>query len=69
MTKQVRLTHEELLRLVRKEIAQLGSQRLFAKKAGVTDAYISDILRSRRSCGPAILQYLQYRVEIRYVKQ
>ncbi len=68
MMKQVRLTHEELLKLVRKEISRLGSQRLFAKAAGVTDAYISDILRSRRSLGPAILQHMQYRVEIRYVK-
>ena len=70
MTKQTqRLTHDELLKLVRKEVVRLGSQHSLAMAAGVTDGYISDILSCRRSLGPALLLYMQYKVEIRYVKQ
>ena len=68
MIKQAHLTQPELLRVIRKEIARLGSQRLFARAAGVSDAYISDLLRGRRNCGPSLLQHLQYRVEVRYVR-
>ena len=62
------LTKQEMVDLIKGEVLRRGSQRILAKDIGVSDAYVSDILLGKRGIGPAILHFLGYCTEIRYVK-
>jgi len=42
-----------------RRVAEAGSQRAVAKMAGVSDSYLADVLRGRRTPGPAILRYIR----------
>lgn len=62
------LANDDVRDLMRLEIKARGSQRAYAKAAGVSAAYVSDILLGRRNPGPAIAKHhgLTYRVVVQY---
>ena len=55
MTKPKTLWRLEVLALLRKEVAAVGSMRAYARQHGYTVAYLSDVLRGRRDPGPKVL--------------
>lgn len=56
----------EIYAEMRSRIASLGSQQAFAANAGVSAAYVSDVLNARRDPGAAILKALGYRKVVVY---
>ena len=51
---------DKLLALLSAEVAGLGGQSRFAQSAGVSQAYVADILAGKRSPGPKILAALGF---------
>jgi DNA-binding transcriptional regulator YdaS (Cro superfamily) len=49
---------EDVMRLVQAECDKAGSASAWARKLGVTRAYMSDILSRRRDPGPKVLDAL-----------
>lgn len=49
------MTIDDVLRLLRRECEKAGSQSAWAKAAGVSGAYVNDVLQRRREPGAAIL--------------
>ena len=47
---------------------ELGGQKFFAEKHGISPAYVSDVLNARRDPGDAILTALGLRKVIHYVE-
>jgi transcriptional regulator with XRE-family HTH domain len=62
-----RLTQEEFLGLIRDDADAEGSQKALAAKLAVSEAYLSDVLRGRRSAGNKILSRYKLRAETSYV--
>jgi len=62
-----RLTQEEFLGLIRDDADAEGSQKALAAKLAVSEAYLSDVLRGRRSAGNKILSRYNLRAETSYV--
>lgn len=52
------MTLDEVLTLLRRECDKAGSQKVWAQAAGVTGAYVSDVLNKRREPGISILDAL-----------
>lgn len=52
------LTEEELIDRLRTVVAQAGSQKDFAQQHGLSEQYLSDVLRGRREPGQKILEAL-----------
>ncbi len=52
------MTADEVLALLRKHVAKHKTQGEAAKSLGVSGAYLSDVLNSRRDPGPTILKAL-----------
>jgi hypothetical protein len=52
------MTTEQVLKRLRALVVEMGSQRAVAKRFGVSDAYLSDVLYQRRLPGPKILSGL-----------
>lgn len=52
-------TRFQVLDRIRREIVQDGSQAAFARRAKVSPAYVSDVLKGRRDPGPSILVALK----------
>lgn len=50
----------ELADLVKAQIGYRKTQRDWAKKAGISPAYLSDFLQGKRGPGPAILRALGF---------
>lgn len=50
-----RLTQEQFLNLIRDDVEDAGSQKALAERIGVSNQYLGDVLRQRRSPGPKIL--------------
>ena len=46
-----KLTQEEFLGLIRDDVETEGSQKALAAKLDVSETYLSDVLRGRRSAG------------------
>lgn len=59
-----RLTGAEFTKLLGTKVQEAGSQKVFAQTLGVSEQYVSDLLRNRRSPGPKLLNSLGFR-EIR----
>ena len=51
-------TKKEVIELIRERIKCTGTQAAFAKKVGITPAYLCDILQQKRSIGIKVLKYL-----------
>ena len=49
------LTQEEFLSLIRDDVETEGSQKALANKLEVSETYLSDVLRGRRTAGNKIL--------------
>jgi transcriptional regulator with XRE-family HTH domain len=62
-----RLTQEEFLGRIRDDADAEGSQKALAAKLDVSQAYLSDVLRGRRSAGNKILSRYNLRAETSYV--
>ena len=62
-----RLTQEEFLGLIRDDCEMEGSQKALAAKLAVSEAYLSDVLRGRRSAGNKILSRYNLRAVTSYV--
>lgn len=57
----------EALRRLEEAVAEAGSARAWADRAGVGEAYVSDVRRGLRSPGPAILSPLGLEKVVTYV--
>jgi hypothetical protein len=64
------MIREEVVTLLQRMADRAGSKRALAKEMGVTAAYIGEVLHGKRAPGPAILNVLGLRrqVKITYVK-
>ena len=51
-------TKKEVIELIRERIKVCGTQAAFAKKVGITPAYLCEILQAKRSIGIKVLKYL-----------
>jgi len=52
------LTIRDVLDILRRQVEAAGSQQAFAERAGVSQAYVGDILRGQRTPGAKILHAL-----------
>jgi hypothetical protein len=57
------MTLDQVLERLQASVKRAGSQREWARKVGVSEAYLSDVLLRRREPGPAILEPLGIHVE------
>lgn len=62
------LSEEEFLNLIRGDVQAEGSQKALAAKLDVSEAYLSDVLRGRRSAGDKILSRYRLRAVTNYVR-
>ena len=53
-------TEQDLVDMIRDQIGDRKTQKEWAKKAGISPAYLSDFLQGRRGAGPAILKALGF---------
>lgn len=60
------LTEQELIDRLRAAVVQVGSQKDFAQQHGISEQYLSDVLRSRREPGQKILDALSLERVVRY---
>ena len=58
------ITEDEFLRMVLKEIRKLGSQKAFAQKIGISQQYLSDILRKKRLVCSRMLDYFDMKMTV-----
>lgn len=63
-----RYTEAQMITLLREEISKHGSQAAFAKRVGVSAAYLSDVLLIRRHANDKILGELGLRKDVVYVR-
>ena len=60
------LTQEECLSLIRDDVETEGSQKALANKLEVSETYLSDVLRGRRTAGNKILSRYNLRAVTSY---
>ena len=60
------LTQEEFLSLIRDDVETEGSQKALANKLEVSETYLSDVLRGRRTAGNKILARYNLRAVTSY---
>lgn len=60
-------TETEFLNLIRDDIKTEGSQKALASKLEVSESYLSDVLRGRRSAGDKILSRYRLRAVTNYI--
>jgi hypothetical protein len=60
------LTQEEFLSLIRDDVETEGSQKALAAKLEVSETYLSDVLRGRRTAGNKILSRYNLRAVTSY---
>ena len=58
----------QLVSRVRRLARQLGSQRAAAQAIGVSEVYVSEVLRGSRRPGPSIQRYFGVQREERYAQ-
>lgn len=63
----IELTSAEVYGLLRQAITDAGSQKAFAARAGVTPAYVNDLVRGRRGWSDRILATLGVQRDVRFV--
>jgi transcriptional regulator with XRE-family HTH domain len=62
------LTKQQVQKLIRDRVEELGSQLAVAEAAGVSAAYISDILNDKREPGPTVLTWLGLEAQTVYTE-
>ncbi len=60
------LTQEEFLSLIRDDVETEGSQKALANRLEVSETYLSDVLRGRRTAGHKILARYNLRAVTSY---
>lgn len=60
------MTADDVRALLATECAKMGSQAAWAKRAGLSKAYVSDVLLGRREPAKGVLGPLGLRVTVRY---
>lgn len=61
------LSEKEFLDRIRDDVESEGSQKALAAKLDVSEAYLSDVLRGRRSAGAKILSRYRLRSVTNYI--
>lgn len=49
----------EVIEIIREQVVDLGSQSAWAKRAGISEPYLSDVLSGKRNPGPKVLRCLK----------
>lgn len=62
------LTHDQLVSLLKQQVKDAGSQKQFAFRWGISQQYLTDVLKGRRMPGPKILKMLGYESMVVYKK-
>ena len=62
------LTKAQLLELVRSAVEAAGTQKALAERYGISEQYLTDVLRGRREPGEKLLSALGYERVILYQK-
>jgi hypothetical protein len=62
-------SHADVMKLIKADVARLGSQTALAKEIGMNAMYLSDIIRGQRQPGPKLLAYYNLRASRVYVEQ
>lgn len=52
------LTQDDVIFLLRKRIAEVGNQKIYAERIGASSTYVSDVLKKKREPGEKILEAL-----------
>lgn len=60
------LTEQQVISQLRAAASAAGSQRAYAESIGVSEAYLSDVLASRRTPGPKVLAALGLEAVVLY---
>ena len=60
------LTEQEVLERLRTAIKRAGGQRAFAKQAGLTPAYVNDVVHGRRALADKILSTIGVKRTVMY---
>jgi plasmid maintenance system antidote protein VapI len=69
MSKQPEITHEEMLKIIKAKVDELGSQKKVAEYLEVSSAYLNDILSEKRAVSDAVAQKLGYRRVVKFRKE
>lgn len=59
-------TEDEVREMLQDAVIKAGSQQAFAEKAGISQQYLSDLIKGRRTPGDAVLKALGLRKTIYY---
>lgn len=62
------LDHDQLISLLKQRVRKCGSQKTFALTHGISQQYLTDLLKRRRMPGQKILQVLGYEPVVMYKK-
>lgn len=49
------MTKDQALAVVQREIEKAGNQKAFAEKHGISQAFLSDMLKGKRALSPKVL--------------
>lgn len=59
-------TEKEILDHIKEHVRQFGSQKEFAKRCGISQQFLSDILHGRREISDKILKFLHIERKVIY---
>lgn len=62
------ITRRELNELIKKEVKNLGSQRILAEDCGCTPHHVSDVIHNRRNPGKKLLKHLGLIKAVVYIR-
>jgi len=62
------MTREQLIRMIRRQIRDVGSQAQWAADHGISGAYLNDVLQGRRDPGEKMLRPMRLERVVTYRK-
>lgn len=62
------MTKEQVIALLLEETRRAGSQKEWCRAHGISEQYVSDVLKGRRDVGNKVLEALGYRKVVIYEK-
>ena len=60
------MTPEEFISYLKDQASVYGSQKAFARHCGVSESFLSDVLRGRREPGATLLECLGFQKVVTY---
>lgn len=69
MNENLLITHPEILHLLKAYVSVQGSQKFAAKSLGVSEQFLSDVLRCKREVSEKLASKLGYRRSVRFRKK